>query len=104
MKTSNIRRRIEALEKGLSRVVGEPTLLLMPDGSTVTITGDGDYLLRLLGVAFGGENISSEQAAHLELIGKCSDSKEPGGGQLVELIRCFLLGPVETGARGKGSR
>ena len=37
MKTINLRRRLEALEKG---VTTEPTVLHMPDGRTETLRGD----------------------------------------------------------------
>lgn len=86
----NLHRRLDALEKQFG---SEPTILTMPDGSTVCINGPGDYLCGLLGVAFGGESISPGQERHLELIRQSTGSKEPGGGQLVDLIRCFLLGP-----------
>jgi hypothetical protein len=42
--------------------------------------------MQLLGVAVEGENVSSEQAAHLDLIRRCTGSKEPGGGHMVDLI------------------
>lgn len=86
-----LHRRIEALEKGL---ISEPTILLMPDGSTVSINGPGDYLADLMGTAFGGENISPKQVEQLEMIRRCKGSKEPGGAHLVDLIRAFLLGPA----------
>jgi hypothetical protein len=86
-----LHRRLEALEKGL---ITEPTILFMPDGSTVSINGPGEYLGELLGLALGSENVSPEQSAHLELIRRCTGSREPGGAHLVDLIRCFLLGPV----------
>jgi hypothetical protein len=38
----NLARRLEALEKGVG---SEPILLKMPDGSTVTLRGVGDYTL-----------------------------------------------------------
>jgi hypothetical protein len=60
----NLRRRLAALEK---RLISEPTLLIMPDGSTASIPGRSD-LLNLLVVAARGVNISPEQAAQLDLI------------------------------------
>lgn len=86
----NLRRRLAALEK---RLISEPTLLMMPDGRTASIPGRSDYLLQLLAVAARGANISPEQAADLDLIRRSTDAKEPGGGHMVELIRCCLLGP-----------
>ena len=85
-------RRLDALE---GKFIAEPTVLLMQDGSTVAINGHGDYLLELLGVSTGNKPISAEQARQLDLIRHCKSSKEPGGAHMVELIRCFLLGPVE---------
>ena len=90
----NLRRRLAALEK---RLITEPTLLMMPDGSTARIPGRGEYLLKLFVVAARGANISPEQAAELDLIRRSTESIEPGGGRIVELIRCFLLGPAKEG-------
>jgi hypothetical protein len=70
-----MRRRLEALEENL---ISEPTILMMPDGSTATIPG-GDYLLRLLGIAVHEESASPEEAAHLDLIRCSTGSREPDG-------------------------
>ena len=70
---------------------------MMPDGSTASIPGRGENLLRLFQVAVRGDNISPEQAAHLDLIRRSVDAKESGGGRLVELVRCFLVGPAKEG-------
>jgi hypothetical protein len=85
----NLRRRLAALEK---RLISEPTLLIMPDGSTASIPGRSD-LLNLLVVAARGVNISPEHAAQLDLIRRSTDAIEPGGGRLIEVIRCCVLGP-----------
>jgi hypothetical protein len=85
----NLRRRVAALEK---RLISEPTLLIMPDGSTASIPGRSD-LLNLLVVAARGVNISPEQGAQLDLIRRSTSAMQPGGGRLVELIRCCVLGP-----------
>jgi hypothetical protein len=85
----NLQKRLAALEKGL---ITEPTVLTMPDGSTVNITGPGNHLVRLLGTVVSG-TLSPEQAAQLDLIRQATASKEPGGGLLVELIGA-LLSPV----------
>jgi hypothetical protein len=90
MTTIRLHRRLEALEKEL---VSEAATLTMPDGSTATIPGSGDYLLRLLGRKFDCADNSREQA-HLDLIRRATGSEEPGGGRMVELIRCVLLGPA----------
>jgi hypothetical protein len=87
-----LHKRLEALEK---HVISEPTILSMPDGSSAAITGQGDYLLRLLGAAFGGENIGPEQSTHLDLIRRSTGAKEAAGAHLTDLIRCLLHGPAE---------
>jgi len=94
----NLNRRLAILERGFST---EPTVLIMPDGSAASINGPGDYLMLLLGVAVD-ENVSSEQAVHLDLIRRCTASKEPGGGHMVDLIRALLLGPVGAEQRQSG--
>jgi len=88
----NLQRRLALLEK---QIVSEPTLLTMPDGSTVSMPSRGDYLVRLFAAMIGGEACGPEQARHLDLIRSCTASHEPGGGRLVEVIRCFLVGPVK---------
>ena len=90
----NLRRRIAALEK---RLIIEPTLLFMPDGSTASIPGHSD-LLNLLVVAAGGANINPRQAAQLDLIRRSTDAIEAGGGRLIEVIRCCVLGPGKEAA------
>ena len=91
----NLRRRLAALERWL---LSEPTLLVMPDGRTASIPGRGEYLLKLFVAAVGGANISPKQAAELDLVRRSTDAIEPSGGRIVELIRCFLLGPGKEGA------
>jgi len=90
----NLRRRLAALER---RLISEPTLLIMPDGSTASIPGRSD-LLNLLVVAARGVNIRPEHAAQLDLIGRSTSAIQPDGGRLVELIRCCVLGPREETA------
>ena len=72
----NLRRRLAALEK---RLISEPTLLMMPDGSTARIPGRGEYRLKLFMVAARGANISAEQVAELDLIRRSTDAIEPSG-------------------------
>jgi hypothetical protein len=86
-----MRRRLAALEENL---IAEPTILMMPDGSTAAIPG-GDYLLRLLGIAVREESASPEEAAHLDLIRCSTGSREPDGARIVDLIDIFLHGPAE---------
>lgn len=87
-----MRRRLDALEREL---IAEPTILMMPDGSTAAIPG-GDYLLRLLGIAVHEKSASPQEAACLDLIRCSTDSKEPGGARIADLVRIFLHGPVES--------
>ncbi len=54
----NIRKRLEALEKGILR---DPITLTMPDGRAETIPDHGRYLLRLFLAAIGQESLSPKQ-------------------------------------------
>jgi hypothetical protein len=81
----NLRKRLEALEKGMLR---EPQTLTMPDGRTETMVADGDYLLRLFLAAIG-KTPNPKQAANLDLI-----RRSTGGNPMIDMIRCFLQGPV----------
>jgi hypothetical protein len=86
------RRRLEDLEKDR---IGVPATLTMPDGSTVIIPGESNYLLDLLGAVSGGRVLSAAQQKHIDLICRCADSHEPGEAHIINLIRVFLAGPVE---------
>ena len=81
MKTINLRRRLEALEKDLS---SEPIVLLMPDGRTETLRGPRYYTLDLFKRA-----ISGDRTPEMELIAQCTSSTEPGGGHMIELVQAF---------------
>jgi hypothetical protein len=81
----NIRKRLEALEKGILR---EPETLTMPDGRTETMVAHGTYLLRLFLAAIG-KTPSPKQAANLDLI-----RRSTGGNPMIDMIRCYLQGPV----------
>jgi hypothetical protein len=97
MNTNRLHRRIETLEREL---VSEPAILTMPDGRTATIPG-GEHLLNLMGRVHRGA--TPEQAAQLDLIRRSTDSSEPGGGRMIELIRALLLGPAEPAASSVGA-
>ena len=85
----NLRRRLEALEKG---VTNEPIILLMPDGRSETLRGE---ILDLFSHVF-----DEERTPEMELIAQSISSIEPGGGQMIDLARALLNGPVEEmGAR-----
>jgi hypothetical protein len=85
---TNLKARVAALEKTRK---WEPTILTMPDGSTRSISGPGDYRLKLLAVVCGNE-ATPEQEAQLDLIG-ASVSEEPSDG-IAELIRALLNSPT----------
>jgi hypothetical protein len=76
----NLSGRLAALE---DRLITEPTILTIDDGSTVTLTGQDDYLLRLFTDATRGSGITPAQAAQLDLIRRSVNSKEPGGHALL---------------------
>ena len=86
MRTINLRRRLEALEKDLS---SEPIVLLMPDGRTETLPGHNDYVVDLLGRAVGGD-----RTPEMELVARSISSTEPGGAHMIDLVRALLNGPV----------
>jgi hypothetical protein len=88
----NIYKRLDALEK---RFIREPAILTMRDGTTATIWGHGDYLLELLGTVFHNEGISSGQAKQLDLIRRSTETHEPGGAHLTDLIRSLPLSPAD---------
>ena len=78
----NLKRRLEALE---SKVVTEPIQLNMPDGSTVSLRGNGDDALNLLA------RVRQEaRTPEMELIARSISSTEPGDGHLVDLARAIL--------------
>jgi hypothetical protein len=85
-------KRLRALE---ARLIANPVVLHLPDGSTREICGRGDYLMDLFFGAGGHVDLTCGQAADLDLIRQCVRSKEPDGGRMIELIQAFLLGPVE---------
>ncbi len=75
-------------------MITEPVILYFADGSTRKICGRGDFLLRLFQGACGGQDLSPEQTAHHDLIRQSISAQEPGGGHMVELLRCLLNGPA----------
>jgi hypothetical protein len=91
MKTINLLRRLEALEKQIS---SEPIVLLMPDGRTETLPGHGDYVLDLLGRAVRGD-----RTPEMELNARSVSSAEPDGAHMVDLVRALLNGPAESVGR-----
>jgi hypothetical protein len=85
MKTINLHRRLEALER---QFTSEPIVLLMPDGRTETLRGDVlDWFTRA---------IRGDRTPEIELIAQSKSSTEPGGGKMIELARALLNGPAEN--------
>jgi hypothetical protein len=80
-----LEKRIQALE---SKLMMDPVVLHFADGSTRNLCGRGDFLLSLLQGACGGANLRSGQAAQLDLIRQSVYAHEPGGGHMIELLRC----------------
>jgi hypothetical protein len=65
--------------------------------------GQGDYLKRLLKGVFGRADLSPSQATQLDLIRQAVYAQEPGGGRLIELLRCFLDAREQSGLAPVGS-
>jgi hypothetical protein len=87
-----LEKRIRALE---ARMITDPLVLYFADGSTRELRGRGDFVMGLFAGACGGAELSSMQAEQLELIRQSVSAKEPGGGHMTEVLRCFLNGPAE---------
>jgi hypothetical protein len=86
MKTINLRRRLEALEKDVS---SDPIVLLMPDGHKKVVPGHNDYVRGLLGRAVHGD-----WTPEMELIAQSQSSAsgpnedvEPGVRHIVRRLR-----------------
>jgi hypothetical protein len=85
MRTINLHRRLEALEK---QFTSEPILLKMPDGRIETLRGYNEYVLDLVARAVRGD-----RTPEMELISQSISSVEPGGAHLIDLARALLNGP-----------
>jgi hypothetical protein len=90
-----IHRRIETLEK---RLITEPTLLTMEDGSIETILAPRDHRLNIFVNMRHPANLTRKQASSLELVKRSIRSEEPGGAGMINVIRVMLAGPVTTPA------
>jgi len=82
----NFKRRFESLERQLRC---EPSTLLFADGSSIEMSGRGDYVMELVNAAVRGE-----RTPQIELMARSVRSKEAGGGHLLDLARALLNGPV----------
>jgi hypothetical protein len=83
-----IEKRVRALE---DRMIADPVVLLFADGSTTEIPG-GDSLVNLVFDTCLDGDLTSTQTKQLELVRRCLGSTEPGGGHMIDLVRCFLNG------------
>ena len=88
-----VEKRVRNLE---ARYIKDPVVLYFADGSTAEVCGHGDFLLRLLVDTCSGTELKPAQAKQLDLVRRSVGAREPGGGRLTEVLRCFLEGPVET--------
>jgi hypothetical protein len=80
-------RRLRVLE---ARMITDPVVLHLADGSTRTFCAGREFLVSILQRVCRGAAFSPGQSAELALIRQCMGSKEPGGGRLAELMRCML--------------
>jgi hypothetical protein len=94
----SVERRIHALEARLS---SDPVILHFADGSTRELRGQRYFLLDLIAATCRGADISASQAAQLELIRRSVAAQEPGGGRMIEAVRCALYAAAEV--RGDGT-
>jgi|GEM_PF-2579231 len=88
----NFKRRLEALER---RLVTDPTTLFFEDGSSVQMSGRGDYVLKLFAAA-----CCDQRSRETEMIARSVRSQEPGGGHMLDLARALLNGPAEVQEAG----
>ena len=88
-----VRRRLDDLE---DQFISWPTILHMPNGTRVLISGPKNYLLTLASACTNRENATKEQVKQLDLIQKCVWAQEPGRSRIIEVIKCFQAGPVDT--------
>ncbi|HTU48277.1 MAG TPA: hypothetical protein VMF91_24675 [Bryobacteraceae bacterium] len=84
----NVKRRLEALERTLIR---DPATLFFEDGTSIEISGRGDYIADLFAAAIRGE-----RSPQIELLARSVGSEEPDGGHMLDLTRALLNGPVDT--------
>jgi hypothetical protein len=74
-----LRRRLERIEK---RLLTEPILLEMPNGSTERLPGDPNFVLN-----FMMRWLDGEQVPEVDLIARSASSNEPGGAHMVDMVR-----------------
>ncbi len=91
-----LEKRIRSLE---ARLITEPVILRFAEGTTKEICGRSGFLLDLFCAACDGAELDPVQAAQLELIRGSVAAEEPGGGHMIELLRCFLAAPPSDSER-----
>jgi hypothetical protein len=89
----NLERRLRALE---AKLITEPVVLQFANGSMRELHGPGDFVLLLFRGISGGD-LNPTHAAQLDLIRHCVHSEEPGGGHMIELLKCLLHAQDDTG-------
>jgi hypothetical protein len=88
-----VEKRVQRLE---TRFADDSAVLYFGDGTTAELRGPRDFLLRLIAATCSGTELKPEQAKQLDLVRRSVGAREPGGGRLTEVLRCFLEGPVEA--------
>jgi len=87
-----LEKRLRALER---RMLSDPVVLFFADGTTQELHGTKDFLLRLSSDLCRGVNLSAEQTAQLDMIRDSVAAQEPGGGHMIEVVRCALNAQTE---------
>ena len=88
--------RLTRLEADLQ--LPQNAILHFADGSTATIAG-GDHPFELLGSLFRGEDVPADHYRELEMIRLSTQSEEPGGSLILELIHALQHSPSGGQAR-----
>ena len=84
MRTINLRRRLEALER---ESPSGQIVLTTRDGRTLTLRGD-----RASDLLAG--SIRGPRTPETELVAQSISSTEPGGGHMIDLARAILNSPI----------
>lgn len=92
-----LEKRLRALER---RMLSDPVVLFFEDGTTRELSGPKGFLLHLFCDTCRGAGLTPGQAEQLDLIRRSVTAREPGGGHMIEVVRCALNAPTEE--RGSG--
>jgi hypothetical protein len=96
----SIEKRIRALE---ARMMTGSVILHFRDGSTQPMCGQGDFLVRLIEGVCRRAALSPGKAMQLDLIRQSVYAQEPGGGRMLELLRCLLDAREQSSLAPAGS-